>query len=272
MKDPSQGKIYKIVCDETGDVYYGSTTLPTVEGRLKQHEDNYFSMLKGNYPKIPVFNIIELGSYHIELVKDFPCETIFELEREEGNIILANECINVNVPGRTEEEKKVKKASTDKTYKEGPKREEILEKKREYHKNHKEAIAQKNKTFRANHPEKIKAMKAASYLRNKEHILEKNAKWKAENRERCKELDKASYDRRKDPKIEERKQWKRDHPEEVAAEKEAKAKEKNNNSYQKDIENGKCEPIECECGGRTTMRNMARHFKTKKHKDYLDTM
>lgn len=109
MKDPSQGKIYKIVCDETGDVYYGSTTLPTVEGRLKQHEDNYFSMLKGNYPKIPVFNIIELGSYHIELVKDFPCETIFELEREEGNIILANECINVNVPGRTEEEKRLRK-------------------------------------------------------------------------------------------------------------------------------------------------------------------
>ena len=41
------------------------------------------------------------------------CETIFDLEREEGNIILANSCININVPGRTDEEKKIKKAETN---------------------------------------------------------------------------------------------------------------------------------------------------------------
>ena len=49
MKDPSNGKIYKIICDETGEVYFGSTTLPTEDERLKVHEGNYSSFLKGNY-------------------------------------------------------------------------------------------------------------------------------------------------------------------------------------------------------------------------------
>ena len=265
MKDPCNGKIYKIICDETGEVYFGSTTLPTEDERLKVHEANYSSFLKGNYPFLPIFNIIERGNYHIELVKDFPCETIFDLEREEGNIILANPCININVPGRTDEEKKIKKAETDKAYREGPKREEILKKKREDSKT--DAAKERRRLYRVNYPEKVKAQKAADYQKHKEKRAATSAIWTANNRERKKETDKAGYERRKDPKINERKEWIKNHPEEVAAEKEKKAKEKNKNSYLKDKENGKCETIECECGGKYIIRNLARHLKTKKHQD-----
>ena len=270
MKDPSNGKIYKIICDETGEVYFGSTTLPTEDERLKVHEGNYSSFLKyGVYHWCAVFNIIERGNYHIELVKDFPCETMFDLEREEGNIILANLCININVPGRTDGEKKIKKAETDKAYREGPKREEILEKKREESKT--DAAKERARLYRVKYPEKVKEQKAADYVKRKEYIDKKNAEWKANNSERVKELNKAGYERRKDPKINERKEWIENHPEELAAEKEKKAKEKNKNSYLKDKENGKCETIECECGGKYIIRNLARHCKTIKHQNFINT-
>jgi len=268
MKDPSNGRIYKIICDETGEVYFGSTTLPTEDERLKVHEGNYSSFLNGVYHWCAVFNIIERGNYRIELVKDFPCETIFDLEREEGNVILANPCININVPGRTDEEKKVKKAETDKAYREGSKREEILERKREDSKT--DATKERQKLYRVNYPEKVKEQKAADYQKHKEKRVATNAEWKANNLERVKESNKASYERRKDPKINERKEWIKNHPEEVAAEKEKKAKEKNKNSYLKDKGNGKCETIECECGGKYIIRNLARHCKTKKHQDFIN--
>ncbi len=268
MKDPSKGRIYKIVCDETGEIYFGSTTLPTEDERLKVHESNYSSFLKGNYAFCPVFNIIERGNYHIELVKIFPSETIFDLEREEGNIILANPCINVNVPGRTYEEKKIKKAEADKAYREGSMREKILERKREENKT--DAAKERNRLYRVNFPEKVKEQKAADYQKHKEKRLATNAIWAANNQERKKETDKAGYERRKDPKINERKEWIKNHPEEVAAKKEEKAKEKNKNSYLKAKENGLCEIITCECGGSYCIRNQARHLKTKKHQDFLN--
>jgi len=267
MKDPSAGKIYKIICDETGEVYFGSTTLSTVDKRLKVHRDNYSSYLKGVYHCMPVFNIIERGNYHIELVKDFPCETMFDLEREEGNIILAHSCININVPGRTDEEKKIRKAEIGKAYRNGPKREELLERKREDSKT--DAAKERQRLYRVNFPEKVKEQKAADYQKHKEKRAAKNALWAANNQERKKETDKAGYERRKDPKINERKEWIKNHPEEVAAEKEKKAKEKNKNSYLKDKENGKCETIECKCGGKYSIRNLARHCKSIKHQNFI---
>lgn len=105
----------------------------------------------------------------------------------------------------------------------------------------------------------------------KEKRLATIAIWKANNPEKKKELDKARYERTKDPKIEERKQWKLEHPEKVAAEKEQKRVEKNKSSYQKDKENGKCDSIQCDCGGTYRFVSKARHFKTKKHLNFINS-
>ena len=41
MIDYSKGKIYKIVCNNTGLIYIGSTCEPTLARRLAKHVGNY---------------------------------------------------------------------------------------------------------------------------------------------------------------------------------------------------------------------------------------
>jgi len=126
MSDYSNGKIYKIVCHETHEVYYGSTT-STLGIRLSQHKCK---------SKCKSKQIMDRGNYSIILVKDFPCESRKELEREEGIYIRNNECINKMVAGRTHEEyreeNKDKKCEYDKVYREENK-DVILTRKKQYY-------------------------------------------------------------------------------------------------------------------------------------------
>jgi len=115
------GKIYKVVCNNTGRIYIGST-YHTIEFQLKSHEQNYKAYLK--YIKCKEngkkglkrisfktsYKIIKDGNYKIELIKPYPCKNRTELEREEGRHQLeakANEninCVNKNIAGRTNKE------------------------------------------------------------------------------------------------------------------------------------------------------------------------
>ena len=89
-----QGKIYKIVCNITNEIYYGSTK-ETLKERLRLH------ILCRNCMSI---NIIDRGDYKIELIKDYPCNSKKELEEEESKYIRENECINIIIPNRTKKE------------------------------------------------------------------------------------------------------------------------------------------------------------------------
>lgn len=62
------------------------------------------------------------------------------------------------------------KAKADKKYREGPKREELLQKKRDYGQENKEAIAVKNKIYREENEELIKQRKKEYYEKNKERL------------------------------------------------------------------------------------------------------
>lgn len=92
------GKIYKIVCNIKSETYYGST-IQTLRKRLIQHKTN---------KKINCVsrNIIDRGDYKMELIKDYPCNSRYELEEEEKKYIIENECINVKIPHRTQKEYK----------------------------------------------------------------------------------------------------------------------------------------------------------------------
>ena len=46
MRDYKEGKIYKIVCDNTGLTYYGSTCENRLSRRLSKHRSNYSDYLK----------------------------------------------------------------------------------------------------------------------------------------------------------------------------------------------------------------------------------
>ena len=87
-----KGKIYKLLCNLTGEVYIGSTVL-NLKTRLNIHKSKY------NFCKSK--QIIERNDYKIILIKLFKCECRYELNREEGIFIKHIPCINKQVAGRT---------------------------------------------------------------------------------------------------------------------------------------------------------------------------
>jgi hypothetical protein len=106
MPDYQQGKIYKIVCNETGLTYYGSTVKP----RLSERMSNHRGMFKA-YKEDPIsnkyvssFQVLERNNYEYSLVESYPCNTKDELHARERYYIENNECVNRSIPSRTKAE------------------------------------------------------------------------------------------------------------------------------------------------------------------------
>lgn len=85
MPNYQDGKIYKLICLNTGLIYVGSTCQPLCK-RLAQHKSNTNST---NSKKI-----IENGNFIIVLIELFPCETVEQLRAREYEIIQTTTCIN----------------------------------------------------------------------------------------------------------------------------------------------------------------------------------
>ena len=95
MPDYNNGKIYRIVCDITGETYYGSTTYKYLSSRLAKHRSTTTCKSK---------QIIERGNYSIVLVEEYPCENKEQLNKRERYYIENNECVNKYIPTRTKSE------------------------------------------------------------------------------------------------------------------------------------------------------------------------
>ena len=173
MTDYSEGKIYKIVCHETGEEYYGSCVCPLWK-RKTVHKD------KSN--NCTSKKIVERGNWDIVLVEDFPSETKYELRRRERYYIQNNPCINLYLPAPTLEERKEQARILSVKYREDNK-ERVAENKRKWNEANAEIISQKRKAYREANPELIKKRKAEEYLRHKEAIDKKNAEYKDKHRE-----------------------------------------------------------------------------------------
>jgi len=94
MPDYSKGKIYKITCLETGEVYYGSTTQ-----ELSQR------VRKGAYNTLcKAYNIIKRNNYYEEIVEEYHCDNKIELETRERWWIENNVCVNKVIPTQTKSE------------------------------------------------------------------------------------------------------------------------------------------------------------------------
>jgi len=93
------GKIYRILCNNTGEQYVGATCQKKLCTRLAQHvsKKNDCSS-KG---------IIERGNYEMLLIESYPCNSKDELHRRERHFIeTLDNCVNNKRPIRTKEEKK----------------------------------------------------------------------------------------------------------------------------------------------------------------------
>lgn len=126
------GKIYKVICSETGDVYIGSTK-DTLKDRLKNH-------------KAPSNNCMSKTFINpiIVLIKDFPCNNKKELEAEEAIFIREGNCVNKNIPGRTPKQR-------NKQY-----RLDHVDEIKQYYIDHADEIKQRNKQYRLDNADEMK--------------------------------------------------------------------------------------------------------------------
>ena len=156
------GKIYAIKCNETNDVYIGST-IRELNIRLIEHKTRRKKYTEGKYRYTTSFEIVQYDSCYIELLEVYPCNNKIELERKEGEYIQNMKCVNKYVAGRTKKEwtrdnkdkileyqkqynidNKEQRAERDKKNYEAN-REQILQCKKEYREKNKERISEKNK-------------------------------------------------------------------------------------------------------------------------------
>jgi hypothetical protein len=92
------GKIYKIVSDKTDMIYIGST-IDTLNKRLNVHKSD---KKRTNFKLIFEIDL----NPKIVLLEEYPCKNRKELETRERYHIENNDCINKNIPTRTEKERK----------------------------------------------------------------------------------------------------------------------------------------------------------------------
>jgi hypothetical protein len=155
--DYANGKIYKIVCNITGEVYIGSTTQPLAK-RLAVHK------YKGQ--KCSSNQIISRGNYVIVLIEAFPCENkseLFQRERYHYDLIPN---INRNRPFRTNEEHIEAKATSNKARYEAN-TQAILAKAKVYNEANKETITKYQKAYFETNKEAIAKYHKAYYQAKK---------------------------------------------------------------------------------------------------------
>ena len=161
MPDYNNGKIYKIVCNITGDKYIGSTVMQLCR-RLSTHVDGAKRLITGGCKSK---EIILRGDYQIVLIENYPCNNKEELHRKEREHIENNECVKICIPQQTTLEwrnkNRDKLAKIDRKYYE--KNSEIVKEKA---KNHMEKIKETN-------PEKIKEWCHQAYLNRKAKLKAK---------------------------------------------------------------------------------------------------
>ena len=97
MCDYKNGKIYQLVCNDTGEVYIGSTT-SSLEDRLNGH------IYAVGRHSCTAKQIIDRDNFYIEILETYPCNNEHELHRKEGEYQLSMKCINHNIAGRTIQE------------------------------------------------------------------------------------------------------------------------------------------------------------------------
>lgn len=164
VKDYQRGKIYKIVCNITDEIYIGSTCEPTLARRLAKHVSCFKSWKNQQYGNMSSFKIIERDDYYIELLEVFPCNIKEEILLRERYHIKDNICINKNKnPIATIEEKK--------------------EQSKEYREINKDRLKEIHKDYYMKNKEKHNQQAKVYYENNKNHLKEKMKEWIDKNKD-----------------------------------------------------------------------------------------
>ena len=71
MVNYQKGKIYRIVCNITGEQYIGSTCVGLSQ-RLAKHNSDFNGWKKGSGKIVSSYPILERGDYQIVLIEAYP--------------------------------------------------------------------------------------------------------------------------------------------------------------------------------------------------------
>ena len=166
-------KIYRIVDNTNGNIYIGKTKQKYLSKRLGQHRERMTCMSR---------EIIKNGDYKIELIEET------EDESRERYWIENTDCINKQIPGRTQkewrEDNKEKVIQNKKKYSDKP---ENKEKKKEYQKKHHE----KNKDYQEEYRKK-----------NKDKLSRQMKEWRKDNKDIVAKKAKIKHQKNRDKNLE----------------------------------------------------------------------
>lgn len=96
-------KIYKITDNTNNNVYIGSTSNKYLSVRLAMHRIHYRRYLKNKHTYVTSYEIIKNGDYKIEQIEIVPDKANLKI-RERFHIENTPNCINKNIPSRTNKE------------------------------------------------------------------------------------------------------------------------------------------------------------------------
>ena len=243
--DYSKGKIYKIVSDQTDQIYIGSTAEPTLAKRLAGHRRNFQYYQQGKRSYVTSFAMLEYPDAKIILVESYPCANKDELRMREQHYLdnLPN-CINrvKAIDSRTNAERKREFYGLNK--------EKVLEANKAYREANKEELYAKNKEYRENNKEMIAEMKKEYYEVNKERILEYGKQYYTQNKDYFSEHYKLYREQHLEQLINNSRQYYADNKEKI-----------NQKRLQK---------MTCVCGVTHSIAGKSGHLKSKKHKNFVN--
>ena len=239
----SRGKIYKLVSNQTEDVYYGSTIEDKLTNRLASHRRKYKLWLNDKYHYVTSFEIVKFDDVKIILLENFPCSTIYELCARENYYIENNDCVNKH------------KAFT------GLDRAEY---KKQYSEQNKDVIQERNKLYRDQNRDVIQQKQKIYYEQNKDKLLESKRQYYEQNKDEILEKYKQYYEQNKDEKLEKAKQY-YEQKKDIIREKQKQYHEKNKEKIQARMST----KITCGCGVEIRKADIRKHERTKRHQAWL---
>ena len=199
-KDYSNGKIYCIRNTINDDIYIGSTC-QSLSKRMALHRYDSTTLKKQNRKIYKLMTEYGSDKFYIELIEDYPCENIYQLQRKEGETIRdMKPSLNMVVAGRTpkeyyEQNVELIKQKRKEYYEQNA---EILKQKdKQYYEQNAEILKQKNKEYREQNVEKIKQKDKKYYEQNVEIIKQKRKYYREQNAEMIKQKKKEYYYRKK---------------------------------------------------------------------------
>lgn len=185
--DYQNGKIYKLISNQTNKVYVGSTCTPRLSTRIAGHRNSYIKWKNNKGRYVTSFELLKYDDCKIVLIENFPCQTKDELRAKEQHwITKTKNTVNKRRAHRTKkdisEDAKIRRKKNPEHFKEkdarkyAKHRENILQARKEYYLKNKAKIqARESQKFVCDCGGKyIKHHKSTHYKTNKHIEWSKN--------------------------------------------------------------------------------------------------